>query len=55
MKVLEIHGKELCFRKIKGKKDEKFEKITDESATAFNFSGNRHEHFMHYNAGKYVK
>ena len=35
---------------IKGKKDEKFEKIhvTDESATAFNFSRNRHKHFMHY-------
>ena len=58
MKVVESHGKQsICFQKIKRQKDIKFEKITNKSATAFNFSVeiDTRTHFMHFNAGKYVK
>ena len=43
----EGHGKAICFRKTKRQKDEQFEKITEESATAFNFSRNRHQHVFY--------
>jgi len=42
VKVRESQGKAMCFRKKKGKRKKK--KLTDESATAFNFSKNRHKH-----------
>ena len=38
---MESHGKAIFFRKIKRQNDKKFEKITDESETSFNFSGNK--------------
>ena len=40
MKVMESHGKTICFQKIpvKRQKDKKFEKITDKSKTSFNLS-----------------
>ena len=41
---MESHGKAICFRKIKRQNDKKFEKITDESETGFNFSGNKDKH-----------
>ena len=44
VKVMESHGKAICFRKIKRQNDKKFEKITDESETGFNFSGNKDKH-----------
>ena len=41
----EGHGKlwksNICFQKIKRQKDKKFENITDESETGFNFSRNK--------------
>ena len=53
--LLESHGKAICLQKIKRQKDKKFEKITDESKTSFNFSKNKTStYFMHCNAGKYV-
>ena len=42
MKVMESHGKAICFhQKIKREKDKKFERITDESGTGFNFDRNK--------------
>jgi len=43
---MESHGKALYFWEMKsGKKIKKYlKKTTDESATAFNFSRNRHKH-----------
>ena len=47
MKVMESHGKVICFRKIKRQKDKKFEKITGESKTGFNFSRNKNKHVFY--------
>ena len=53
VKVMESHGKTICFWKIKRQKEnKKFEKITDELKTGFNFSRNKNKHVMHFNAGK---
>ena len=53
---MESHRKEICFQKIEGKKITNLKKITNESETGFNFSGNKDKRvqFMHYNAGKYM-
>ena len=53
MKVMESHGKAICFRRIKRQKDKKFAKITDELKTGFNFSRNKNKYVMHFNAGKF--
>ena len=47
VKVMESHGKVICFRKIKRQKDKKFEKITGESKTGFNFSRNKNKHVFY--------
>ena len=44
VKVMESHGKAMCFRKVKRKKDKKFGKITDKLKTRFNFSRNKQKH-----------
>jgi len=43
VQVMEIHGKAICFLRIKRQKDKKSKKITDESETGFNYSTNRHK------------
>ena len=47
MKVIESHGQVICFWKIKRQKDKKFEKITDELKTGFNFSRNKNKHIFY--------
>ena len=55
MKVMESHGKAICFQKIKGQKDNKVEKYqTSRRQALISLKIKTSMYFMHFNAGKYV-
>ena len=55
MKVMESHGKAICFWKIKRQEDKKIERIKDKSKQALiSVEIKTSMYFMHYNTGKHV-